>query len=283
MKLHGFFALALAWGLATGTVAADAQTGSGQSDACASAFDDFDTLDRERWRVSDGWTNGAYHGCIWSADQAVVRDGTLRLGLEERPEATTASGETRDYVCAEIQSKRRFGYGLYEARMKTAAGSGLNSAFFTYIGPVHGEAHDEIDFEFLGKSPESVQLNYYVDGEGGNEKHVALPQNASEDFAHYAFEWLPDRLRWFVNGELVHEVQGGELPDTPSYAYFMLWNGSPQLKEWLGQFDYSGPVVAEIDWFGYTPPGERCAFEQSMTCGDAAEVGGARTELSCRP
>ena len=48
--------------------------------------------------------------------------------------------------------------------MKAAAGSGLNTGFFTYIGPTHKQPHDEIDFEVLGKDPSKVQINQYVDG-----------------------------------------------------------------------------------------------------------------------
>ncbi len=41
--------------------------------------------------------------------------------------------------------------------MKAATGSGLNSAFFTYIGPTDKKPHDEIDFEVLGKNTGKVQ------------------------------------------------------------------------------------------------------------------------------
>ena len=43
----------------------------------------------------------------------------LRLGFEQ-----AARPKDRDYVCGEIQTNKRFGYGTYEARMKAAAGPG---------------------------------------------------------------------------------------------------------------------------------------------------------------
>eukprot|EP01035_Chromulina_nebulosa_P047638 gene47638-64597_t len=72
-----------------------------------------------------------------------VSGGTLKLGF--------AAGESkgRKYVCGEVQTNQRFGYGAFEVRMKAVAGSGLNTGFFSYIGPVHKQPHDEIDFEVL--------------------------------------------------------------------------------------------------------------------------------------
>src|SRR3546814_5031761 len=77
--------------------------------------------------------------------------------------------------------------------------------------------HDEIDFEFLGKSPRQVQVNYYTARKGGHETMIDLGFDASEDFHTYAFEWRPDSIRWFVDGRQVHEETGqrGPLPSTP--------------------------------------------------------------------
>jgi hypothetical protein len=43
-------------------------------------------------------------------------------------------------------------------------GSGLNAAFFTYIGPVHDRAHHEIDIEILLRDTSAVTFNTFVDG-----------------------------------------------------------------------------------------------------------------------
>src|SRR3546814_5746693 len=67
--------------------------------------------------------------------------------------------------------------------------------------------HDEIDFEFLGKSPRQVQVNYYTAGKGGHETMIDLGFDASEDFHTYAFEWRPDSIRWFRSEEHMSELQ----------------------------------------------------------------------------
>jgi len=189
-----------------------------QAQPQASFIEEFERIDAERWYVSDGWTNGEHQNCTWSKDLVKASGGVLTLGFEAR--------ETRDraYACAEIQTHRRFGHGTYEVRMRAAAGSGMNTAFFTYIGPEQDQPWDEIDFEVLGKDPSSVQLNQYVAGEGGNERLVPVPGGADRDFNDYAFVWEPDRLRYFINGELVHEVDDpAQIPSHPSKIYLSLW------------------------------------------------------------
>ncbi|TIV14670.1 MAG: glycosyl hydrolase family protein, partial [Mesorhizobium sp.] len=94
-----------------------------------SFVDNFSNFSQSRWFVSDGWTNGAHQNCTWSKDLVRLSDGVLSLSFEKR------KLKDREFACAEIQTKQRYGYGVYEARMKTGTGSGLNAAFFSYIGP----------------------------------------------------------------------------------------------------------------------------------------------------
>ena len=47
----------------------------------AGFFEDFTGggLDKDRWYVSDGWTNGDWQDCHWSGGAVQVRDGKLTL------------------------------------------------------------------------------------------------------------------------------------------------------------------------------------------------------------
>ncbi|MEQ9607905.1 MAG: family 16 glycosylhydrolase, partial [Kiloniellaceae bacterium] len=111
------------------------------ADTGDSFVDDFTQFSKKRWYVSDGWTNGRHQNCTWSAEQVTIADGMLRLSFVGRPT------KDRAYACGEIQTRQRFGYGIYEARMKAVRGPGFNTAFFTYIGPTDKQAWHEIDFE----------------------------------------------------------------------------------------------------------------------------------------
>jgi endo-1,3-1,4-beta-glycanase ExoK len=227
-----------------------------------SFVENFDKLDRKRWFVSDGWTNGDHQNCTWSKGQVSIAEGIVKLAFGKQ------RLKDRDYVCGEIQTYRRFGYGVYEARFKAAAGSGLNTGFFSYIGPVHKQPHDEIDFEVLGKDPSKVQLNQYVNGKSvGGEMLVDIAGGADQGFNDYAFVWEKNRIRWYVNGELVHEeTDPAKLPSHESKIYLSLW-GSDTLKSWMGTFvDPGVPVAAEIDRVAFTAAGEPCQFQESVAC-----------------
>jgi endo-1,3-1,4-beta-glycanase ExoK len=232
-----------------------------QAGAAGSFFDDFKNLDERRWYISDGWTNGGYQGCTWSRANVAVSGGKLSLVLAR------ANDRQRPYRCAEIRTYARHGYGMYEARLRTAVGSGLNSAMFTYSGPPTTLVHDEIDFEFLGKASGNVQLNYYVAKRGGNESSPALGFDASAGFHDYAFVWKPGRIDWYVDGKLVRTAESAAMPVTAGQFIFSLWNGTSAVDGWLGSFDASRmPVQVEIEWAGFTKVGEKCRFAQSMTC-----------------
>lgn len=240
---------------------AAAQTEKTASTTGQSFRDDFDNFDRSRWYVADGWANGEHQNCVWSSKELDLADGILTLSFQKR------EMQNRDYACAEIQTHQRFGYGTYEARFKTDTGPGINAAFFTYIGPTNGAPHDEIDFEVLTRDTSGVDVNTYVTGKPRNGSRVDVSGGTDTDFNDYAFVWEKDRLRWYVNGELMHEAtEPAELPSNPQKIFFSLW-GSDTLNDWMGTFEDPGrKLTMEVDWVAYTAPGDDCQFPESVVC-----------------
>jgi endo-1,3-1,4-beta-glycanase ExoK len=226
-----------------------------------SFFDEFDRIDYKRWYVSNGWVNGNHQGCTWSSDQVRTANGRLQLRL------TKAKNPLRDYKCAEIRTYASLGYGLYEARIRTTAGAGLNSAMFTYSGPPLTKVHDELDFEFLGKSPNQVQTNFWVNGSGGKEKNLPVPGGAASAFNNYAIDWSPAGIKWYINGKLVRSETGAKLPVTPGQFFLTLWSGSSGIADWLGKLPpTTKSAVAEVEWVAYSARGSKCLFPQSISC-----------------
>ena len=232
----------------------------------AAFFDDFNTLDLARWYVADGWNNGSHQNCTWSADQVTAEGGILRVGFAPVPKGD------RQFRCGEIQSRKAYGYGTYEARLKTPSGSGLNAAFFTYVGPQQGKPHDEIDFEILLRDTSKVDTTTFVNGKSGDGKvgsgqSLALPHASSSDFITYAFTWEQNRLRFYLDGKLVRTMDDPKtIPSNPQRMFFSLW-GSDTLTDWMGTFDkVTAPIAMEVDWVAYTPAGQACAFEASVLC-----------------
>jgi beta-glucanase (GH16 family) len=232
-------------------IAAALLGGAAESAAAPEFVDHLRRYDKARWFKSHDWANG------WKkVDTGWLAGNVVFSGVGMRISLTDDGAAGRPYASGEYQSRAFFGYGRFEARLKAAAAPGVVTGFFTYTGPTfNGNPQHEIDFEFLGKSPRQVQLNYYTDGVGDHETLIDLGFDASQDFHNYAFEWRPDSIRWFVDGRLVHEETGtrGPLPSLPGKIYLHLWAGK-DLENWLGRFTYPGhPLVAEVDCVAFRP------------------------------
>lgn len=206
-------------------------------------------IDMSLWRISHGTSNGHHQSCEWRSNAFSAQNGNLAITLEAKKSAQNA------YICGALQTKQRYGFGRYEVRMRTAAGDGLNTAFFTYIGKWQGvKDHDEIDFEFLGKDPTTVQLNFWRKGKTATPKTIKLGFDASADFHDYAFEWTRNKISWYADGKLIYETQPWQdIPQNPGLIFLSLWAGSPVMDDWLGQFNYTKPVTAQIAWVKFTP------------------------------
>lgn len=228
-----------------------------------SFVDTFDHLNTQFWYISNGWSNGAYQGCTWSKNKVRIVGGRLVLTLGRVP-----SGEPV-YQCGEIQSLAFYGYGTFEVRMRAARGSGVNSAFFSYVGPTQGQPHDEIDFEVLGRNTREVQVNTYVAGKGEHGQIISNGTDSADEFVNYAFEWTPDKVRWFVNGKLTHVLSGpGEnVPTHAAKIMLSIWSGHG-LDDWLGRFEEPRePLNMFVEYVAFTSLGDRCQFPSSIVCG----------------
>lgn len=216
-------------------------------------FDDLNRHDKARWERSDGWSNGEWVGCSWAGDHVVFDQDRMTLVLDDR------AGVDKPMSCAEYRTREHLHYGRYEVSMKAARGDGLVTAFFIYTGPAFGDPWHETTIEILGRDTSRVQFTLFVDGEH-YPTTIDLDFDAAEGFHTYAIEWLPDTVRWYVDGRLVHENVAADqpIPSVPGRIFTSLWNGADSLKDWLGSFRYDGePITAAYEWIRYTPLGEQ--------------------------
>lgn len=192
--------------------------------------DDLSRLDKAIWSVSGGWSNGSYMVNDWRRSQSVFDDG-LVLTLEDLP------GGISRYASGEVQSRTTYGHGYYEATMQAASGSGIVSGFFTYTGPPFGKPWNEIDVEILGKDTKAATLTYHNNGKSISHV-VELDFDAASGLHHYAFDWQPGYIRWYIDGKLVREEVGSELPLPNEAQKIMmhLW-GTDSNRDWTGPFD----------------------------------------------
>jgi endo-1,3-1,4-beta-glycanase ExoK len=167
----------------------------------------------------------------------VYRPDNIRFDRTGMTLELTNTGGSPPFSGSEFQRKGNYGYGRYEAVLKASDAYGAVTSFFTHTGPYFDDPHDEVDFEFLGSMPRQVHLNYYKNGKD-DSINVQLGFDASKDYHLYAFEWAPDSIRWFVDGEKIHEVTSQTakpgIPSASGRVIANLWAGAGQAAEWTG-------------------------------------------------
>lgn len=239
-------------GVMTGAKAAERPIGT-------AFLETFDSYDSERWSKAGIWTNGEMFNATWYPEQVTISEGTMMLQIDKEDDETAS----QQYKAGELRTNDFYHYGLFEVSMKPAKSTGTVSSLFTYTGPWDwdGDPWDEIDIEFLGKDTTKIQFNYFTNGVGGNEHYHELGFDAADDFNTYAFEWRPDSIRWFVNGELVHTATEN-IPQTPQKIMMNLWPGIG-VDEWTGKFNGADtPVISQYDWVKYTPLDELDCYNE---------------------
>ena len=133
-------------------------------------------------------------------------DGVLHLRLDTY-NPTDPKGST--FVGSEAITQQLFsqkGGGIaFEAKARyVQTQPGLMGGFFMFAGPAN--QHDEIDFEAISKDISTIQTNIYHNEAHPREGHPKSfpPNNGTQtEFHIYRIEWLPNSVRWLVDGKLV--------------------------------------------------------------------------------
>jgi len=151
-----------------------------------------------------------------------------------------------------IRTKFYYFWGRTEIIMKAAHGTGIISSVMMLSDNL-----DEIDWEFLGGDPTTVQTNYYGKGvipDDTNGRTHKIPGNAQDDFHNYTTVWTKDYLDFYIDGNRVRSLLAKDanntyyFPQTPMRLSLGIWaGGDPSMpkgtREWAGgDTDYSkGP------------------------------------------
>lgn len=80
-----------------------------------------------------------------------------------------------------------------------------------------------------------IHAAWFVDGKLTN-RFINLGFDAADRPQRYAFEWLPDRIRWFTEDKMIFEVTAQEtvLPEVPGFLFANIWAADPALDVWSG-------------------------------------------------
>lgn len=182
--------------------------------------DDFDTFDRNKWRVGQPWGNihpGDMHQ--WYSEAAIRADsGLLRLLAVHRPARVNVLGRDTivpfqvGLICSDISFSTLYGY--FELRCKLPSGPAVWPAF--WLAPVHGWPPEIDIFEMYGKrTGRSIRRVtnslHFGNIEAGNKgQHITgirLPADTDKRFYTYACLWKFDCIEFYVNGFLVRRIR----------------------------------------------------------------------------
>lgn len=193
-----------------------------------------ETLDSSKWHDHNPDWKGRKPG-YFSKENVSVRDGKLHLtaraeSLEGLPEGY------HTFTTAAVKSKALVKYGYFEIKCRPMK-SKASSAFWFY----HNEETEwtEIDvFEICGKGEKwkrMYNMNVHVFPRGKQKTQLSKPGKwqAPFDFAGdyhvYALEWDENILRWYVDGEVVRELDNTHWHQ-PLHMNF----DSETMPEWFG-------------------------------------------------
>ena len=146
-------------------------------------------------------------------------------------------------------------FGKVEAVIKAAPGAGIVSSCV-----LQSDVLDEIDWEWLGADPDSVQTNYFGKGQTTTYNRGAFhPDPGSQsDFKTYTIDWTADQTVWQIDRETVrvltaNEAAPDQYPQTPMQVKLGAWSGgdpanAPGTIEWAqGPTDYTqGPYTMVV-------------------------------------
>ncbi|GAA0857444.1 glycoside hydrolase family 16 protein [Aliiglaciecola litoralis] len=254
-------------------------------------FDDFDPT---IWKKGDGAVGGEAD-CRFQDQGIQVVNGMLELIVSQetiKPSWSVDHQQQKngyDFSCGELRThaNKKIKFGRIETRMRApnrATASGYISSLFTYSNDFDRHAPnsgvqewEEIDVELEGGRPDKFQANLIYgrntwewwrtrDYGAWEDKIVVGPV---DEWRVYAIEWVPDAIRWYVDGKLVKELKQSDIdcqpqckppqrhptpiPDNPTNIFMNFWIPKDAIQNEFGGNKKHNvyPLKTQYDWIRY--------------------------------
>lgn len=233
------------------------------------------TLDTTKWSNDHRFWDGRQPSCF-DPKNVSLRDGKLVLTSQWEDELTDAMKEAnsklpegaqqyKDISASCVQSILPTGYGYYEIKARTAPIS-ISSAFW-FRNPTLKPIQEIDVFEQVGRpanfnlakngSDYPMNTHYVVDGVDTSSAAIYnTGYDLTADFHVYGLEWDENFLRYYIDGELIHEINNNiaKKIDKPQFVLFdmetWIYGCAPPSKE---DFNYKegerNPADFEIEYF----------------------------------
>lgn len=221
--------------------------------------DDFDYFRSDLWWYSwstfEGnlvWFNGPHNFSY--------EDGNMLIQVRKED-----SDWGRKYTGGELRSHAKdFFYGRYEVRIKCPPGSGYAASMFTFNADNSDNTWDEIDIEVEGQYKDKFSTNVWCGGDNLDDRHEYVTKPTTngthtEEWNLYSFDWLPEEIIFYINGEEVRREDRHTLPynghapanNHPAQVMMNFWITGLGTK--FGGFNDGNvyPLTVRYDYFKY--------------------------------
>lgn len=198
--------------------------------------DEFNTtlLDTTLWKYRTGVAGTSY----LRPDNVVMENGKIRINLKKE----TYGGKA--YTAGGIITKTPRRYGYYEVSVKIDGGYGWHEAFWTSwksgfddLNPAYDNM-DKLEIDCFEHYADHAN-NYYTYGAiqwapftgNANRDYKTVTENLSSSYNVFGFEYTPDYLNYFYNGNLVKTVDTRKLPKHDLYLWLTCIANKPDATD----------------------------------------------------
>lgn len=201
-------------------------------------YDDFigHTVSASNWHIPT-WVSdndGTFVGrtqfrCTQNSSLPAAKDGNAIITVETY-NPTGFSFYGTDLISNKLFSLTTGIHITVRAKMNTSTKGIVGGIFLYALKPGIAKLHDEIDFEFMTNS-NGVQTNIYNNEElgEGHPEFVTYSNGSITDYHIYEIKWLPNKVSWFIDGNLV-QTNTSNVPTGPMYFHLNMWVPG---REWL--------------------------------------------------
>ena len=160
----------------------------------------------------------------------------------------------KDYKGAELRTIDSYVYGRFEICYKSVRGAGALATFFSYHDFTTSTADwNEVDIEILGRYEDDLQFTTITPYQQIYNSHSYFNFNPADDYHVYAFEWTPDYIAWFADGQELYRQTGEQISTLTRPQKIMMNIWAPDgADSWAGKWDPQIlPLFAYYDWISY--------------------------------
>jgi len=252
------------------------------------------TLDRNIWEPATRFKRNLGF-LIDSTITVNVNKGKLELKMQHEPDYLDSIWRTggwehifSNYVGGEVSTRKAFRYGIFECKAKYALKSGSWPAFWLIGGEDipcppgrYGSEIDIAELTCVSDFPTMVHvIHRYYPPVNCNESNMKNMNNKSyhisgrAEYSTYKCAWTPEKIQYFINDKLMHEVINKDYEWFPSLPLNLVL--SQQVTQGYDLATEIKPVTPQTTYFDWVKV-RQFFLAPEITCPDSITSEGIST------